>query len=34
MHFLEELNNTDKTISTARYIDLRTFIASIIKEIR
>lgn len=34
MHFLEELNNTDKATSAARYIDLRTFIESVIKEIR
>lgn len=33
MYFMEELNNTDKTTSV-RYIDLRTFIDSIVKEIR
>lgn len=34
MRFLEELNNTDKATSPAKYIDLRTSLGSVLKEIR
>lgn len=34
MRFMEELHNTEKATSVVRYIDLRTFIDSIVREIR